>query len=341
MVAAVLALAVLAAVDAFRSNGRDEAERRREATAAARAAVVGRLRQEGITGVLVSMGERCDLRARRLPRLRPARLPDGPDVGCEFELSPDGRRLASGTAVWRGWSDTYAICRGRFVDVLVPHRARPIYQYDGCAPAWRPDGRLTVAREEGILEVRPSCPGRPPCERLLLARRRLREAAIRHPATPSDLRLVAGVDAQAVAWLSAERAVVLLRVRLSGPARGVGPLELVALFDRGRLLWTRFDAAASELELSPSATYLVVGRREILRGDGSQLSLPPAVARRARVVAWSPDERWLAVATGISVVVMRTQELERFDRTGRSPRTIVLPFAARDLAWRRADTVGS
>jgi hypothetical protein len=335
----VLALAAFAVVDAFRSDGGDEAQRRSEAAVAARAAVVRQLRQEGVTGVLVAMGERCDLRARRLPGLQPAPLPEGPDVGCEFELSPDGRRLASGDAEWHRWSSTYAICRGRFVDVRVPPGARPIYQYDGCAPAWRLDGTLTVAREEGVLEVRPSCAGQPPCERLLLTHRRLREAAIRHPATPSDLRLVAGVDAQAVAWLSATRAAVLLRSRLSGPARGVGPLQLVALFDGGRLLWTRFDPEASGLELSPSGKYIVVEPREILRRDGSQLSLPPALARRVRVVAWSPDERWLAVATGISVVVIRTAELERFDRTGRSPRTIVLPFAARDLVWRPGATV--
>jgi hypothetical protein len=339
----VLALAALAVADAFRRDGGDGADRRSDAAAVARAEAARRLKQAGITGVLVVTSESCDLRAFRLPGLRPAPPPEGLDVGCDFEVSPDGRRVAPPGAVWHRWGGTYAICRGRAVDVLVPPNARPIYQYDGCAPAWRRSGRpeetLTVAREEGILEVRPSCAGQPPCERLLLSGALLRRAAIRHPATPSDLRLVAGVDVQAVVWPAADRAAVLLRARLSGPARGVGPLQVVALVDGGRLGWTRFDPAASGLKLSPLGNYLVAEPREIFRPNGSQVSLPPAVARFTQAVSWSPDERWLAVATGSTIVVMRVGELERFDDTGRRPRTITLPIAARDLAWREAATV--
>jgi hypothetical protein len=72
----------------------------------------------------------------------------------------------------------------------------------------------------------------------------------------------------------------------------------------------------------------------ILRRDGSQLAFPLPLARRVAGLAFSPDERRLAVATGTGVVVLRTSGVERFAAGGAAPHAIELPLAARDVAWR-------
>jgi hypothetical protein len=107
------------------------------------------------------------------------------------------------------------------------------------------------------------------------------------------------------------------------------------VFDRRRLAWAfpRTTADAGGLSASPRATYLVVEPAEILRANGSRLGVPPSIARRATAVAWSPDERWIAFATGTSVVVLRVAELERLDRGGPLPRRATLPLAALDVGW--------
>ena len=50
----------------------------------------------------------------------------------------------------------------------------------------------------------------------------------------------------------------------------------------------------------------------ILRGDGSQVSLPPHL-RDVRSFAWSDDERFHAVATRRAVDVLDVGSLERFE----------------------------
>jgi hypothetical protein len=335
VVVAVAVLVVVAAVDAIRNRDGAERSQRR----AFDPELVDTLRRAGVRGTLVYTDSRCDVRALRLPELRRVKPPEGPDVGCELEVSPDGRRVASARAVWQPSSGAYAVCFLRTVDVRAPPGSQPIFAYDGCAPAWKPSGVLTVAREETVLEVRPTCSGQPPCERVLLTRDQLRDAAPGHPSAPSDRTLVASVDVQSAAWLSSRRLVLLLRLRLRGRFRELGPLQLVASFDGSRLGWTRprFDDDAVRLQASPTRRYVVLEPGEILHADGSQLSLPARLERGVR--AWSPDGRRLAVATGESVAFVRTADLERFDASGRAPPTIAVPLRVRDLAWRRAGTV--
>src|SRR5688500_2342992 len=115
IVAAVAAIVGVAVADALRANGD---------TAGGAGAD---LRAAGISGVLVYTDGDCVLHAVRLPGLEPAPLPAGPDVGCEFELSPDGTHVEPPGAAWNPKAPGYALCRGNVVDVvrLPPDAPRP------------------------------------------------------------------------------------------------------------------------------------------------------------------------------------------------------------------------
>lgn len=347
-VAAVAALVLVAALDAVRGDGRKEPDGGAAGTTSIRADLVGRLAAAGARGTLVFADERCRLRALRLPTLARVAAPVGPPVGCRFELSPDGLRVAAERAAWNG--PTYAICRRGNVEIRTPPSGLAQLIYRGCAPAWRPAaGRpqgpfeyiVTLARGGRVLEARPVCAGQPPCERLVLARADLRVAALEHPTMPSDERLLARVDVLDLEWLDTRRAAAVLGLRFSGPARRLGRLALAALFVDGRVAWTRpeDESAPLTVERSPAARYVVVAGDEILRVNGSQVGLPPSLRRGLTALAWSPDEAWVALANRNGVVLVPTAELERFDNGGSPPTTITLPFGARDVALGPAGTV--
>jgi hypothetical protein len=137
-----------------------------------------------------------------------------------------------------------------------------------------------------------------------------------------------------IAWLSNERAAVSISVRLGGRFEGIGPVSLVAFFTGGRLdaRTPYFRATGGALAASPRGSYVTLTPDVILRPDGSQVSLPPHF-RVVRDFAWSPDERFLALATRFAVVVVPVASLERYDRTGGGLRSVTIPQPAAGLAW--------
>lgn len=199
----------------------------------------------------------------------------------------------------------------------------------GCMPAWRPDGALTAAYAGQVVLLRPCASF--PCIAIPLAE--LERAARLHPAVPDrSSRVRALVDG--VAWLSNDRAAVSIspRIRSFDP----GPINLVAFFRNGRLDETATQyqrATGGRIDASPRGSYVTVTSDTILRPDGSVVSLPPDL-RDLRDFAWSPDERFLALATRFSVVVVSVTSLERYDATGGGLRRVTIPLAAADLAWR-------
>ncbi|MGH2997401.1 MAG: hypothetical protein ACRDM9_13880, partial [Gaiellaceae bacterium] len=297
-----------------------------------------RVRAAALAGRIVYTDDRCAFHTLALPALRETARPGGTEgIGCAFSLSPGGLRASTPGAAWSPDGRRVARCRGETVDVAVgSDRARPVEQYDGCTPAWRPDGTLTVVRAGYVLQVN-GCPASVrPCERVLLSRDDVYDAAIRHPNVPGNLNLLAGIEVVDVAWLSGTRAAVLLVVTFVPPFRELGPLQLLAVFEAGRLLAarSRFGDDAVGLVASPSGTALAVRPRELVRRNGSQLTLPPPLQRGVSAVAFSPDGRWLAVALRGEVVLLRMAELDRYDNGGPTPRLLELPITARDLAWR-------
>jgi hypothetical protein len=94
-----------------------------------------------------------------------------------------------------------------------------------------------------------------------------------------------------------------------------------------------FRLTGGRLAVSPRGSYVTQTPDLILRPDGSQLSLP-GYLRGAHDVAWSSDERLLALALPFGVEVVDVGTLEQYDRTGGGLRSVTLPQAAVGLDWR-------
>jgi hypothetical protein len=189
------------------------------------------------------------------------------------------------------------------------------------------------------------CPGpeayaRPACWRKLLSTLELTRAAHAVRYVPAGPPYVASVKAARVAWFTDTRAAALVRVQLRHRFRALGPVSVLAIFEGTRLAYAIQYPGAVDLRLSPRRTYVAVietGRhvavvddrgRSLLPGPGDPPGDLPWPSGHA--VAFSPDERRLAVATRWSVYLLRTADLV----AERSPRLIRLPLAARDLDWR-------
>jgi hypothetical protein len=225
------------------------------------------------------------------------------------------------------------------VDVYVPPSGRPAFQYDGCVPAWRPNepssfgsNVLTVVRDGRLLEVRPVCEGQPPCERVLLGRRAIARAASRHVNAPDVPGLLAPV-VDDVAWLSASRVALLIGIRFRGSIAEMDPVDLVAVFERTRLLETMsvLDDRLTGVEASPSGNLVLALPDKLLDGSGHSIGLPPALSNGVSL-ALSPDERWLAVATRTGDVAL--VDVAPLHRGSTGTTQIRLPISAHDLAWR-------
>jgi hypothetical protein len=168
----------------------------------------------------------------------------------------------------------------------------------GCAPAWRPDGSITYIRRGAVVQF----PRTGRAEDLLTA-------------AQVAAALGGGWRADRIAWLGP--------IRLAVAASNATNAEL-ALFS-GKELVARVPAEPGiDLRASPRGTFVVTRSERGVRLYDARHGL-----RRVRrfaadtAVAWSPDERWLAVGT-LKRVVLR-----------RGARRVVLRFGALDLAWTR------
>lgn len=309
--------AAVVAVAAFDAVKRDDAAAPPATTevedAAALAEQLGRL---GARGELVLYAEGCVVRLLALPSLE-QRGEDKSGCTPRGAVSPDGA--------------TTARCAGEEVELFAGGgfvRALP-----GCAPAWRPDGTLTVALAGAVVRFRGCGDGRDTCTRTLISRSELVRAARRHPTSPALAPLRVLVDG--VVWLSNRRAAVLMSIRLTRRFAGMPPLAGIAFFENGRVLETQpyFRVTGGRLGASPRGTYVTQTPDVILRADGTQVSLP-SYLRDVRAFTWSPDERFLAMATRFAVVIVDVGSLEGFDETGGGLRSVTIPQPATDVDWR-------
>jgi hypothetical protein len=147
------------------------------------------------------------------------------------------------------------------------------------------------------------------------------EAAGQHPNAPDRPGGVDGVEVEDVAWLSPDSVVLLLRVDL----RGAGPQDLVSVFERGRVRGSYYflDDDRDALEVSRRSRYIAAGTAFAVRADGPRLAIPDAFGE-VRAVAWSPDERWLALAARGALALVRVGT--------ETPRVLALPIDAADIA---------
>ena len=324
VVALVLALALL---DSLRGGNQADESQPAPTTDTARGvesriAIANRLRHERIGGRLVYADERCVLRAVRLPDLASVPAPGGRRTSCGFALSPDGRRVATSGAEWSADSRRVAVCRGIEVAVAVGSElSRPTRLLDGCAPAWRPGGGLTVARADEVVAE---------SGRRILSVRALEAAARAHPFAPEGPQLGVDVTVIDLAWLTRERLAVLTRIFFTSAGRELDAQLQVAVFERGRLVgteaavgevWTKMGASRGFLALRPGWLLDSTARRVY--------PLPGVPSAGADAVAVSPNRRWVAVALRGRITLLSIAQL----RAGRL-RSVRLQLTARDLAWR-------
>lgn len=270
-----------------------------------RAAIAARLGRAEVGGVLYFVDQACRLRALRLPLLEPARAPR--DGGCRALVSPS--TAPPGWSLWPRNTPLAAYCRrGRVIVSGSVGESLPMI--GGCAPAWRPDGSMTYVRRGAIVQFPRT--GR---ARVVRSADQLALALEHAPA----LRGTTGWRVTRVTWLGPTRFAIVAE---SPPREAV----LTVFAGRRIVSVVRVPRGASELSASPRGTYLVLhaqqgpmrvyrvtARLEPVRGFGA-----------ASAVAWSPDERWLAVARTDRVVLTHAGD------------RITLPLAALDLGWTRA-----
>jgi hypothetical protein len=275
------------------------------------------LERLGVHGELVLYGDGCSFHVLALPSLeRPER---------EGACSPRGAVSPGGALV--------AVCPGDETRVHYTADGGLRNGVPGCSPAWMPNGILTVSYEREVVRFR-RCRPFTDCPVALIPHAELERAARRHPTVPNvSVRLRVLVDG--IAWLTNTRAAVLLSIRIAGRLDSLGPLSAIAFFEHGRLSETEpyFRAAGGTIAASPRGTYVTQTPDVILRSDGTQVSLPPHLGV-VRSFAWSPDERFLALATRFAVVVVDVASLERHDATGGGLRTVTLPQPAVEVGWR-------
>ena len=332
IVGAVAALAVAAAVEALR--GEPEARSRPSGEPGASAAIVG---GEGLRGVLYYTDPTCVLRSLHLPELRPAPAPEWQE--CTFSLAPSEGEVGSVGTVWDPGGESSAsesdgsVTASLFVTQSV--------SFSGSAPAYRRNGTLTFVRDgalrlllldsaclrlrEPVQSVQEDVIDR--CSRVLLRPGDLRRLALLHPSAPADPSLLRRVTVKAHAWLDDARLVLLLAVDVLAAGRYeqvavVGGRRAIAVVpvSGGRL---------SALQVSPRGRYFAVRAEDpdavlLFDRDGNALDHPALT--RAHAIAWSPGERWTAIATKDEVEIWRT--------TAPSQPLRHLGIRAGDLAWR-------
>jgi hypothetical protein len=306
-----------------------------EPTIEDRSQVQRRLRAEGVAGTLFMTDEDCRLRALSLPTLRWVLDSSAQGDQCEFTVAPDSRRVVrfGGGISWSPDGRTSAVCDSNRL-VLIGRTGQEVGRERGyCAPAWRPDGSLTAARLGTLFAFQRPCGQDPPaCEQELLTAEDL-APALRASSTP--LRgLYAPIILQSI-WLSETRVALIIRALVREQPQST--YDLLAIFDGVDLVGepvgnSRFD----ELVASPSRRYLAVHGNAprgiaFVDSDGRLLARNPIAS--GHHAAWSPDERWTAVATGGSTYVFRTAETEFFNSDSR-PQAIRIAVHAADVEWR-------
>lgn len=321
VVVAVAAIALAAGWDALRGSGEPAAQPEEQATTSTGSDDQGtgfvpldEAEPDPVRGTLYYTDESCELRASKLPEIRPADAPNWDE--CRFTLSPDATRVGDETTVWDPHADPR---RGRLFQVdgdtiQVATNAGPEGEpIRGTAPAWRQDGTLTYFDGGAI---------RDSAGNLIVYPRRIRSVLAEHPNAPGSPELIHDVRVLEHGWLDPERLVAVV----NGLVRGGADLTVVAVFDEGLPhATTNLLETVEDLWVSPFGTYFAVNMGSLQLFDRDAQALPLPQLNGGRAVAWSPDEDRMAVATVASVYVFTPGQADEVER---------LALVANDLDWR-------
>jgi hypothetical protein len=318
IVAGVVAVAVLAAADALRGHEETKVAPTESPTVTRTAppTLQEMLRREAIAGFLVYSDPDCVLHSLLVPRMldqvvRSER--NEPVEMCRF-TEGGGRFLQEGEVPSPN-GRFVARCRDGLLIVSELESGIQKRTFRGCPPAWRPDGRLTYAQGDRIMEGR----------RILYSARDLRAAVRLHPAI-ADLseRVRIFTHATDLAWLDETRLVVSLEVLVpDGPT-----MYPSVLFDGKAIIGfpSHFGGPLRNWVVSPAGSFAAAEDGTLVAGDGDVTTRPTNLPD-GRAVAFSPDEQWLAYVTDTSIYLVGTP------RNSEPGRIIRLPLAAQDLVW--------
>jgi hypothetical protein len=320
IVVGVVTLGLLAAADALRSGGEPKIVSEAPTTTRASPPTLREtLRREAVTGFVLYSDPDCRLHSLLLPTLADdiIRKDDGkPLVQCGFEVG-GGRILKEGEHISPD-RQLVAACRGDHVEVWIEDSGRQLESFRGCPPAWRPDGTLTYAQGDHIMEG----------THVLFSARELRAAVRGHPAI-ADLAPDVPIFTHAtdLAWLDEERLIVSLEVFVpDGPT-----MYPSVLFDGKAIVAypSHFGSPLRNWVVSQAGSFVSAEDGTIAARDGDVTTRPDTLPD-GRAVAFSPDEQWLAYTTGVSIYLIGTP------RNSEPGRIIQLPIAAKDLVWEPA-----
>ncbi len=304
VLAAVLAVAAAAAADALRGGLRDQDVK--ATTPVAERRIVPPGVPSGFMGTVFysDPADGCRLHSLRLVGFTEAQPPNY--SGCRFSLSPDGTRAAPGGSVWSPLGGVVAVPRNEGFGLETA--AGQTIVVHGRAPAFKPNGTLTQARDGALVEWSIDCR---PGDRLF--------TLPGDNATARCVRTVYPHAVEAVAWFSDSRFVAVL------------PAGKLVIVDHGHVLvradLPRFRSAS--LELSPKRSFATLWLDGELGGtfDAGGGPAPIAPVGTVTSLAWAPSERWVVAATREGAVFLLRPD------TG-DARVRRLGISARDLAWR-------
>ena len=309
LIGALLFLGLLAARDAFQSEGSAAPQPTTEDMIKAeggppeipgRTALVTRLKEIGAHGVLYVTDVSCRHFVLRLPTLEwTTNREPGSDCGFWTRQPSDAD---TGIAARQVNADTIEVTSGGWS-----------FGFEGTSPAFKPDGILTFVRDGRLREWTGRCPE--------TAQRVVFQGL--HDVARCDQPVTGAPDGiREVAWLGLRDYAVI-----SGPD-GATSLEVVRGGHRERL-FNSVGARMGAVEASPSGRYVVVridGALTLFRTDTSPGVRPlPANNDLARSITWSHDERLAALATDSAVAVFPS------DAAGR---TVRIPLSVVTVQWR-------
>ena len=326
VVAAIGLLGLVAAVDALRgggevrpvaeTTGRTTTEPQETDTAGPREqltrAAAEDLTEDGIEGELVLSDSSCRVRSVVLPSLeeRPAPIANG----CRLSLMPGSPFVAADGTI-PSPDGIVAECAD---DGIVVHpRAEEWHVRGSCPPSWTPDGRLTVVSGGELREVGLGCleRGGTDCTVPVLRRADLQRALGGLPWQMGNPTI------REAAWLANDRVALVVH-------DGAQNLDTLAVFRGRKLLGAPpfLYESLADLRTSPRgghASALLNGRTVVLV-DGNGEYAPLSGFRSATGIAWSPDERWTAIASPDGVFIFGT---------GSRGGAVFVPVPANDLVW--------
>ena len=245
-------------------------------------------------GVIVTADSACQTEAFRFPSMAHERAPHPPDCNG---------------LVWSRDGSLAARCTRDFTSVRSSEGVQ-FPNVDGCAPAWRGDGALTVVRDGNLVVAR-----RHGSPFIFFSRPQLTEAL-----RAAGVEDPGGWAFAQVSWFGLTSFVAILQKQGDSAA---------AVFAQGGVetFLPHIGTHIEDLRVSPIGNFAFARvdpeREYVMVSRGGDLMSLPAV-RGATAIAWSPDERYVAIATADETVI---------GRTGTAGVVTTLPFGARTLAW--------